>query len=312
MRLNLFLEKNVQVAVFYALLLLVFLFSIEQSSAKSYSPQEVPGLYLERERDKGASLIPSLKMKYSLCVMQKNIAKTEFLNKSDAWNEMKKTLSPEYISFISKPPRSEPDWSRAGIGVTREKEYFYGDKYKKINDGKKFRISKKDGLCRLESYGEYEKQLIDDGKHRYKVTLKHKSDELEGGYKSIKVRRSTSPVLLRKRMGMEDEVLLEKNSKKLVGLIQKETQIDFLSFPDAGAGSRLDKIDQLCNKVESVLTKGSICYWDQMSIYPSVMERPIILKTEQKVFQKNVQEKTVRFELHSEFKDAVFEPPSKR
>jgi len=307
---NLYVFIKSSLKLFILSLSLTLLFVIQQSYAASLSVKDLPGIYVERVIDRGTSLIPALKMKYSLCVSQKKMARAEFLNQSDAWFEMKQVLDLEYLAYIAQSPYAEPKWHEIGIGLNREKEYFYGDKYKQVKYGQKFRISERDGLCRLESYGEYEKQYIDDGAFRYKVTLKHKKHDSEE-YESVKIRRSISPVMLRKQRGMRNELLTEDVQESVIAFLAKHGKVDSLSLLKVDDTEGLYSLDQLCNDVSSSLTKGSICYWNTMPVYPTVMERPIILKKKQNVFQKNVVEKVVRFELYPALKDEVFKPPLK-
>ncbi|HID82248.1 MAG TPA: hypothetical protein EYH06_11405 [Chromatiales bacterium] len=312
--------------------------------------ENLPAIYIERKIDQSETLIPKLKMQYEWCVTQKRVAQKAFRENSVAWPAMKESLSSEYVSHIRASPVPEPDWKKEGVGISVEEEYFYGDKYAHIRYGKKFRISRNDGLCRLETYGEYEKQDIDNGEYRYKVTLKNKKTPItiSGGsiakkdqFKYAKVRQSISPVLVRKQNDAQLKKLAEDHPEYLQNMADRmfSERLDHLAVPpkatreDAevireafkleeshgvrshtgpgapGRGGENYVLKQLCDIVESKVTKGKIWYWQIMRHYPTVMERPIILKKEQKLSQCTVVKEATRFEVRKQFKDEIFEPP---
>lgn len=321
------------------------------SDAQGVSESALPAIYIERKIDRSKTFIPKLKMQYEWCVTQKRVAQKAALENSIAWPAMKESLTSEYILRINAPPAPEPDWEKEGVGVSMEEEYFYGDKYAHLTYGKKFRISENDGLCRLETYGEYEKQDIDTGEYRYKVKLKNKKiiNSLAGKptpkkdlYKYTKVKQSKSPVLVRregdanlKKLAQEHPGLFEKTiskmfakpggltpepvpkpkvSKKDAELIKEAFQLEETPgtkgvYPYHRPNYDNVVLDRLCDIVESKLTKGRIWYWQKMHRYPTVMERPIILKKEQKFGQGTVVEEATRFEVRKQFKDEIFEPP---
>ena len=340
--------------LFFLLLFLpLSIFASETGDNQIISTNNLPAIYIERKIDRSETLIPKLKMQYEWCAKQKNVARKAYLDKSITWPAMKESLSPEYLLGINALPRPEPDWNKEGVGMVREEEYFHNDKYAHIRYGKKFRISENDGLCRLETYGEYEKQDIDNGEYRYKVTLKNKKviASLAGKpilkndlYKYTKVKQSKSPVLIRKQSDAQLKKLAEDHPERLGDMVNRmfSKPGGQTAWPDSGWKPKASKddaelvkdvfqlketpgtkigepyprpnyenivLDQLCDIVESKLTKGRVWYWKKMHHYPTVMERPIILKKEQKIGRKLVIEEATRFEVHKQFNDNIFEPP---
>lgn len=308
----------------------------------------LPAILVERVTDSSSTLVPALKTQYGFCVMKKQSARKAFLEKGYVWDAMKASLKPEYIAHIEAKPHPEPQWEKTDVGKTRVEEYFFKDMYKRIRYGKQWRISKNDGLCRLESYDEFEKQEIDDGTVRYKVTLRHKTRvTAQPGtkvpkhqeFRYRKIVQSRSPVLARQEADAQLKELDSRQLRALKALMDKGLSVPRAHAPGVSEhftqedakqigkafglkeqpGSRGRVIpsgkdenyvlDQLCDIVESTSTGGRIWYWKKMHYYPSVMKRPIVLKSEQKIGQKLVTEEAVRFEVRERFDENLFKPP---
>ncbi len=309
-----------------------------------------PAIFIERIIDKSEIVVPQIKMQYDWCVTQKRVAQKAYREKSVAWPAMAESLGNKYVLNIRADPVPEPDWKRLGVGISTEEEYFYGIKYAVIRHGKKFRISENDGRCRLIVYGEYEKQDIDNGKFRYKVTLRDKAHPIaiSGGpipkilqFKHAKVIQSISPVRVRQTNDENIKKLTKAYPERILSIANKlfSRQVTHLAVPrtasrtdaepikDAfklderisserhvgpgGPGGNADVhvAGQLCDIVQSKVTKVKLYYWHKMHYYPSIMERPIILKSIQRFAHHTVVEKATRFEVRKRFKDEIFEPP---
>lgn len=268
-------------------------FSNEKNGQKG-SLANLPAIYIERIKDQSENLVPVLKISYETCVLQKEITQKAYSKKGIEWAAMKDSLSQEYLSNIVKSPHPEPDWKAEKVGINTEKEYFYGDKYALKRSIKKHKIYEKDGLCRLVVDKDYKKQLIDDGTYRYKVYLGKKTS----------VKRYVSPVKSRIQSDADLKSLLAESSNDSTFSPQPKRIMDKnITKEQVVAG-------QKCDVVDSKVGGGSICYWQKMHYYTSVMERPVILKKEVQVGSKRGITKAVRFEINKTFNDEIFQPPA--
>ncbi len=306
--------------------------------------QEPPGIFIERIVDESQAIIPLLKVHYGVCTNQKTMAQQARQMGGEYWNGAKASLPPGYA--VSGQPYPEPDWKKEGVGIHRELEYFHGEKYALYKYRTDYRFSE-DGRCSLVKQ-EILSIEMDNARDRYKITLKDRipssaapgagSTPLSHRYRYKKIHRTKSPILGRK----QNDALLEefRGNRELARLFAKllsDTEANRApGAPGTTAHLTPEKIQdafqlseqkytraespranyenivsgQACDIVESKTLRGRVWYWQPMHIYPNVMERPIILKSEATPFGKQLgaTSEAIRFIVNEGFSDSVFEP----
>lgn len=306
---------------------------------------KLPGVYIERSVNNSQMLLPGLQAQYMLCLELKRSRQEAMQKYPYIWESMKETLEPGYDVAAAAQP--EPDWEKLAVGKFRDEEYFFGNKYAHYSYQAKYAISE-DGRCELQ-VTEIEKQNLDNGEFRYLVHLEDKKTSSSIGtgtpskataFREHRVQRMTSPLLGRQQNDQEMAELVA-NYPQLLEILNKQLDDGSNRVPGVKSGitqGSVDKVKQgfgvkdldqgspnvqiprsgdehivlgfVCDIAEAnPLSKGRVWYWQKMHNYPTLMQRPIILKSE-RTMGKLVSVKTAtRFERRTTIADAVFEPP---
>ncbi len=323
---------------------LFFLLSLLLNTS-NISAAELKALVIESVNDQSQTIIPGIKAQYDLCVQIKEIQQKTKREYPQIWPSMKKSLKPGYN--VDAKPANEPDWQGLGVGITTHKEYFHGNHYAKYKQLKKYTISE-DGYCAL-TIEKSESREIDNGKHRYLINMKGyitNAGSVSGSstsppYKKIKVSRYVSPVITRiendreinQLVNDQPEVirylntLLDSGANHISGTspgISRDT-VDILrkSFgieEDKGdpnvqiprAGDENFVLGYICDIVSSTSFKTRQWYYKRMHHYPSIMKRPIILRSEVTLGKRVAIKEATRFQFLDRLDDKIFIPPQEK
>ena len=304
---------------------------------------EAPGVYIERTIDSSGALVPALRGQYQICVEKRLVYKRSYEKGDISWAILSSKIPEGYD--VQADPLPEPDWKKESVGIEREKEYFQGDKYAKYTYKTKYEFSEID-RCAIRKYESVRIEL-DTGRERFLVLLEEKIDPsalpsaqkipLSMQYKQHHVERLISPVLLRRE---NDAVLAEigkdERIAKLLSLLYADTKtnrapgVNVAFDPKAVdnfkelVGYREDNLGQGelprandehyvlghgCDIISAENFHGRIWYWAQMHHYPSIMERPVLLKSEVTSASKKLLavEEATAFRVLHRIDDAVFE-----
>jgi len=302
---------------------------------------QLRAINIEFVEDQSQTIIPGLKAQYRLCIQKKeSILKTK-REHPEIWPAMKSSLRPEYKINAGADP--EPDWVALAVGKNVSREYFYGDNYARYSENSRYKISK-DGLCRL-IIDKREKREIDNGQHRYLINMHgyiQNRGSLGGAsgqppYQKIKVNRTVSPV-----------ISYRENDRELNNLVNNHPQVmQYINrLFDSGAnrvsgsgGLSKATVDKLrdafgikedrgdsniqtprandehfvlgnaCDIVTSKNLNTRLWYWQRMHHYPTVMRRPIILKSEVKMGNRIATKVATRFLVQDSIDPRIFSPP---
>jgi hypothetical protein len=302
-----------------------------------------PAIFIEYLDDQSAALTPLLTSQYEICVSEKRLYQS-IQNQGIAWDAVKDDLPPGYI--VAGNPQPEPNWVKEKVGLFKEKQYIFGDKYAQFVYRTNYTFSK-DGLCRLIKI-ESLKIEKDNGKYRYMITFREKTragaapgsggPTLASQYKFKNIRRLDSRAISIGQANADMATL--KNNPAFAQLITRALADSTISnTPGTTAQANQHTIDlmdkafqiteskanktvlplandehfilgQPCDIVSSETIPGRVWFWQPMHTYPGVVERNIILKTESKPFgASNVSIKEAsRFEVKASFDDVIFEP----
>jgi len=230
----------------------------------AFAEEPPPNLHIRYQVDKEFER-NMIKLNWEQCVNEKNSYLIARKKTPSVWPQMEKAIKkkqPDYNFDAQLAP--EPKWSL--IAVDTEEEYFSAEKYAKYTTSNKYSVSK-DGRCEVISQQKHTAEL-DDGQFEYILDLS----------KATGIKR-TSPAIIRKqtdratKQSFSDQPILGAASDKIV------RQNDLTkTMIDGGIETITD--GQTCqNQKPAGARKTRLCYWTKMSHYPSIMERPIILKS---------------------------------
>ena len=285
-----------------------------QLSAAELDDSQIPGIYIERNIDSSSAMIPALQGLYFACAETRLAYKRAYEQGGVAWAILSEDVPKGYN--VPLDPMPEPDWQKEKVGVDREEEYFWGDKYAKYTYKTSFDFSEVD-RCVMVRHESLSIEL-DTGIERFLVSLDEKlaPSALPGSgkmplsmqYKHHDVERLTSPVLLRRENDAKlAEIGKDERIARLLSLLYADTETNRLpgvnvSFDPKAA----DKFKELVGYTEDNVSAGALprandehyvlghgCdiigaenfhgrlwYWAAMHHYPTIMERPILLKSE--------------------------------
>ena len=255
-----------------------------------YAEQSSPAIHIESRID-NATLRTLLKNMWKLCVQEKEMLKTAKHSNNPVWPIMMEALKEERPDYdIDAGLYTPTDWSQ--FAVDSDREYFFNDKYAIYKKRITYTLSK-DGQCRILSTTK-KTATLDDGRFRYLVNIT----------KGTAVKFQSGVVTIR-----ENDKLLRSQENEATLL----TVVDQLAVPTkklpATIGSERVVGNYSCDyKVLFVGDQSKICYWDRMNYYPSVLNRPVILKSITVLGnEKNIKQAEV-FEVTKEIVGSIFVP----
>jgi len=252
-----------------------------------------PNLHIKYQVDKELER-NMVKLSWEQCVNEKQSYLAARNTTPNVWPQMERAIKkkqPHYSLDAQLAP--EPKWSL--IAVDTEEEYFSADKYARYVKSSKYTISK-DGRCEVQSQQKHIAEL-DDGQFQYILNLS----------KATGVKR-TSPAVMRRqtdravKRSFANQPIPGTASNKIV----KENDLS-KTMTDGGIESITD--GQSCqNRKPAGASKSTLCYWTQMPHYPSIMERPIILKSVVKLGKATNTRIATSFSKKLSIPDSVFRP----
>ena len=270
--------------LFPAFLNLVFIGS-------SFAVESPPNLHIKYQVD-NAFERNMVKLHWEQCVKEKETYLIARQKTPSVWPQMEQALKkkqPDYNIDAELAP--EPKWTL--IAVDTEEEYFSADRYAKYIKSNKYSVSK-DGRCEVQSQQKHTAEL-DDGQFEYILDLS----------KATGIKRS-SPAILRRQT--DRTVKQSFPAQPIPGTVStkivKENDLS-KTMTDGGTETIID--GQTCQyHIPAGASKTKICYWSEMSHYPSVMERPIILKSVIKLGKATNTRLATSFSRNRPIPDSVF------
>jgi len=260
-----------------------------------HADQSGPAIYIKHKID-NASVRKMLKFRWKLCADEKKMLQTAKNSNIITYPIMEQALKddrPDYdIDAVLDTPTN---WNI--YGIESEREYFLNDKYASYKELTAYSLSE-DGRCSIISKIK-KSAVIDDGKFRYLLNFP----------KKVAVKFRSGVVIFQennKRLGSQE------NETALLAITEKLSVGD-MTLP-ASTGSEKVVGSYRCDyKAISSQSRSKICYWDRMNYYPSVMNRPVILKSitfigndknikQAEIFEVNKKIDTGKFAPNPEFK----------
>lgn len=230
-----------------------------------------PTLHLVRE-GQNVSQLRILKMAREQCLSEKRMYLETQRTKPQLWAALEKDMQKKRKGYdVNRLTSPEPDWSK--VAVQREEEFFHGEKYAHISEGARYKLAD-DGSCTL-LVDKIRKAELDDSVSRYDL------DFIKGtGVKkpsSVALHRQLPPGVSPNKPAINDH--------------------------DTVAGQRCDYLPDAKGQ------RAKSCYWSTLHRYPSVMQRPVILKSIVTIGNDVNTEQAVLFEQPSKIDDAIFRAP---
>ena len=319
----------------YAHFLIIF-----ECNAANHTSQQ-PAIYIDYRDDQSSALIPPLRTQYQMCVSEKRLYQS-IKQQGIAWKAAQRDLPPGYI--VDGDPLPEPDWKKEKVGIFKEQQYHFRDKYAQLAYRTNYSFSN-DGLCRLIKTESVNIEK-DNGKYRYLITLRNRipagASPSSGGislatlYKDKSIRRMNSRAITHKQAqsnlaklknnpgladlvsrGLADSTISRtpgtpaRANQHTIDLLDKATQISVSKAVSGVLPKANDEhivLGQPCDIVSSKVLPGRSWLWQPMHKYPGPVARNIILKTESTPFgqsSKSVKE-AIRFEVNKDFDSAIF------
>lgn len=223
--------------------------------------QSGPAIYIKHKID-NVSVRKMLKFKWQLCADEKKMFKAAKDSNVITYPIMEQALKddrPEYD--IDADLDTPTNWKI--YGIESEHEYFLNDKYASYKEFTAYSLSE-DGRCSIISKTK-KSAVIDDGKFRYLLNFPKKQ--------AVKFRSGV--VIFQEN---NKRLRSQKNEAALLAITEKLSVVD-TTLP-ASSGSETVVGNYRCDyKSVSSQTRSKICYWDRLNYYPSVMNRPVILRS---------------------------------
>ncbi len=257
-----------------------------------YAEQPKPAIHIKHKLD-NVHVRNMLKISWDICANEKKMYQDAKKSGHLTWPIMEEELKENRPDYDVDAALDTPtDWKR--FANETEQEYFFNDKYASYKQSSKYTISK-DGRCSVLVEPKHSATL-DNGQFRYLVNV---SNGTAVKYKSGVVSIRENDKLLRSQ---ENEAALVAAANKL-GMPANKSVIT--------VGSERILGNHTCDyKVIKEGQRSKICYWTKMNHYPSVLERPIILKSIIYVGNdKNVKQAEI-FKVTSKIDDSIFVPKS--
>lgn len=279
------------------IIMIALILGVFSSSMCVAAEQNLPAIHMKLKLD-NASLREMVKARRVLCTNEKDIFLKAKRSGSSAWPAMEKSVKKKRPNYnVEAKIADEPDWDN--VAVDFEDEYFYGEMYASYTEKAKYTMSN-DGRCKvIESRSKTAE--LDDGKYRYFVDMKKGAATK---YISEAASRKQTDALLSREVSKNPQTFeaLKKAFIDLGGSKIKDT------MKDAGSEKIVD--NQSCT-YKSVVnnSKNKLCYWTVMSHYPTILERPIILKSIVSIGKTTNVKQAVSFNLIKALKRDLFSPP---
>lgn len=301
-----------------------------------------PAISIEFRIDRSDMLIPNLRMQYQQCVNTKRMYQT-IRQQGIAWAAASRDLPAGYQVNGAADP--EPDWAKRAVGIHREQEFFFGDKYAHISFMKEYSFSE-DGHCRLQ-----EKESVsmekDNGTYRYQITLSDRipASALPGSgnvplyqqYRKRGIRRHESQIVIRNKAAGAlsalrgdpalataiNRLLADPSTSRTPGTTPHASRrgVDSLSNSFQISVDRWSPPNPLPRGNDKHLVLGQPCdiissgslaernwYWHRMHYYPGPLERPIILKSEVNFGGNTSIKEATKFKVSTTLDPVLFEP----
>jgi len=258
-----------------------------------HAADEAPSLHIKYEID-NEFLRDMVKLSWQQCVKEKEIYQDAKLKHPDSWQKMEKSIKKKWTDYnVDAELAPEPKW--ALIAVDSEEEYFAAEKYAKYERNNKYVVSQ-DGRCKVNEQTQTRASL-DNGSYEYILDLSKGS--------GIKRR---SPAMFRKSMDAKTRKQFMESAMvtEAAGKIVTENDLD-KAMVDRGTETVVDN-QQCFYRAPAGSDRTKLCYWSKMSHYPSVMQRPIILKSVIKTGKTTSTKVATSFSMNKKFDDAVFQP----
>jgi len=304
---------------------------------------ETPAIYIERTIDSSRSLVPAMRGLYQTCVEKRLVYKRSYEKGDISWALLSSDIPEGYN--VQADPLPEPDWKKAGVGMEREEEYFQGDQYAKYTYKTSYEFSEIDRCAMRKS--ESLSIELDTGRERFLVSLEGKLNPsalpgtrkipLSMQYKRHHVERLISPVLLRRKNDAAlAEIGKDERIARLLSLLYADTKTNRVPGVNVSfdpktvdnfkelVGYREDNLGKSelpqandehyvlghgCDIISAENFHGRLWYWAKMHHYPSIMERPVLLKSEVTSTSRQLLavEEATAFKVLPRIDDAVFE-----
>jgi hypothetical protein len=270
------------------------------SATSAVSALTVKGIHIARQ-GQNKSLVTVLKGARDLCEQERKAYAISKQNGPEIWALVEKDMKLKRPNYDpGRALAAEPNWSL--IAIQREDEYFDGDKYALIREDAKYKIAE-DGSCALLTEPTKVSDL-DDGTYRYTLNL----------IKGTGI-RYVSPLVTRTR-GRQTLRNAMQNNPGLDGALA-DTMMNAGLGEISRAGADIGKVTghdtvagQQCDYHATGPGKGvEICYWSQMTRYPGILERPIILKSVVVLGGETNTKQAVLFETMPQIDSNIFQPP---
>ena len=271
-----------------SLILLAFCLPVMVCSA-----DEIPTLQIKYQID-NEFLRSMVQLSWKQCIKEKEIYQKAKQRNPDAWLKMEQSIKKQWPNYnVDAELAPEPKWSL--LAIDTEEEYFAAEKYAKYERNNKYVVSE-DGRCEVHEQTQTRANL-DNGKFEYIVDLTKKS-----GIKRV------SPVSFRKSVdnSMKQQFGKDTMGEKAANKIVSENHLE-KAMVDAGSEKVVD--NQTCNyRAPAGSSNTRLCYWSEMSHYPSSMQRPIILKSVIQTGNTTSTKIATSFIRNKEIDEAVFYP----
>ncbi len=292
--------------------------NVEIAFGKSASTQltstiktKLPNIHIRR-KETGNYISKPLKAQWDLCVLNVNNLKDTRARLPQAWAIMKQDIKESNPEFnLDRGLAPEPDWTR--LNENYEDEYFSGDKYALYKNGSTYEVSE-NGSCKVVKT-DYKNAEIDNGKHSYTIDFKNKTaDQYVSGViirhktdATFKNMAKNNPFQTRAMGKMLGEAMLgkagsaqEQKSKDAIKQLGELTKV-------AGTETVLGESCEYTVMGEQMATR--ICYWKTMHEYPTIMARPIVLKSSVDLKIAGAYQIATVFEKDIQINDEIFSVP---
>ncbi len=252
------------------------------------SSENRPAIHIKHRID-NATVRNGLKNLWKLCVIEKEMLQKTKRSGHPAWPIMEKSLKEDRPDYdVDADLATNKPWEQYGIEF--EDEYFYQDMYALYDENTKYEIAK-DGRCSITSKL-YKSAKLDNGEFIYRV-------DIDKG-RAVKRRSPKADILENNKL-----IHSQAHEQAMVEIASKIGPINGALPQDAGSERIIG--NHQCN-YKSFGHGSMLCYWSEMSQYPSVVSRPIILKSKISVLNSMNIKQAIVFEVTKKLDRSIFEP----
>jgi hypothetical protein len=231
-----------------------------------------PALRLAR-KGQNVSQVRMLKMAREQCLSEKRMHLDIRRTKPQLWVTLEQDMQTKRKGYdINRAISPEPEGAK--VAIQRDEEYFDGEKYAYYSDGSRYRLAG-DGSCALLADKTRSAQL-DDGKPYFDLDL----------IKRTGVKKPSPVALHRQYPAVNQDKTTASNNDTVAG-----QRCDYLS----GAKHQRTKV----------------FYWSTLHRYPSVIQRPVVLKSVVIVGNDVNSEQAVLFEQPGKIDGEILQAPKR-